>query len=141
MTEVVVDASAALSWLLASQSTPASKRFIAELEGRRLSAPFVFGWEVNNTLLASLRRGRLSAPAYEDACEVLRRYDVKLGAPFHATRMFALAQEEHLSLFDAAYLDHALQARAELASRDRELLSAAVRRGVVIHDLAPELPA
>lgn len=141
MTQVVVDASAALSWILASQATSASRRFIIEREGRRLSAPFVFGWEVNNTLLGSLRRGRLSTAAYEEACEVLRRHDVRLGSPFHAAQMSALAQEEHLSLFDAAYLDHALQAGAELASRDRELLSAAVRRGVFVHDLSPERPA
>ena len=140
MTAIVIDASAALAWLLETQATPAAIRFLEQRGGadRRWEAPFVFGWEVDNTLLRLARAGRLSAHAYDVARTQLGHYSIRLGPPFEADMVVALAQEDGLSLFDAAYLDHALQKDGELASRDLDLLAAARRRGVIAHDLSAE---
>ena len=136
----MIDASAVLAWLLETQGTPAAVRFLERQGGadRRWEAPFVFGWEVDNTLLRLARAGRLSAGAYDDACAQLDHYDVRLGPPFAAAEIIGLAQEDGLSLFDAAYLEHALQKGYALASRDHDLLAAARRHGLVVHDLSSE---
>ena len=138
LTVVVIDASAALAWLLEPQATAAAIRFLEQRGGahRRWEAPFVFGWEVDNTLLRLARAGRLTAQAYDDACSQLDHYSVNLGPPLGADAVVSLAQEDGLSLFDAAYLDHALQGNCELASRDGDLLAAARSRGVIVHDLS-----
>ena len=139
MIPVVVDASAALSWLLDTQLTPAAERFLVEQGGvdRRWRAPFVFGWEVDNTLAGLARRGRLSAQAYAEAVAQLNGYGVEEGAPFASEVVLELARDTGLSLFDAAYLRHALSLGAELVSRDRDLVAAARKAGVGVHDLAP----
>ena len=143
LSAVVIDASAALAWLLETQATPAAIRFLEERGGadRRWEAPFVFGWEVDNTLLRLARTGRLSARAYDDARSQLDHYSVSLAPPFAAAAIVGLAQETGLSLFDAAYLDHALRNGCELASRDHDLLIAARQHGVVAHDLSSESQA
>ncbi|MBE7217906.1 MAG: type II toxin-antitoxin system VapC family toxin [Caulobacteraceae bacterium] len=137
---MVIDASAALAWLLETQATPAAIRFLEQrgTADRRWEAPFVFAWEVDNTLLRLARAERLSAQAYDTARSQLDVYRIRLGAPFGADHVVGLAQASGLSLFDAAYLDHALENGCELASRDHDLLAAASRCGVTVHDLSAE---
>ncbi|MFN3538066.1 MAG: PIN domain-containing protein, partial [Brevundimonas sp.] len=53
---IIVDASAAASWLLASQSTRAAESFLLELDSYHLTAPDIFQWEVGNLLLRQARR-------------------------------------------------------------------------------------
>ena len=56
MKTLVVDASAAASWLLASQSTAPARRLLAALDDYELIAPDVFQWEIGNLLVRQSRR-------------------------------------------------------------------------------------
>ena len=51
MTPIVLDASAALSLLVPTQATEASDQFFAGRSRWRFVAPYVFEWEVRNTVL------------------------------------------------------------------------------------------
>lgn len=135
MTTIVIDASAALAWVLVSQATPASRVFLSEAGDHVLVAPFIFGWEVKNVLLGALRTGRLSLETYEEAIDTLEEMDIRSGETFSEQHVELLAMSERLSLFDAAYLDMALETGAGLASRDRALLVACTRMGVPVFDL------
>ncbi len=135
---IVIDASAALSFLAPSQTTKSSEGFrngVAATEG--LAAPFVFRLEMRHALVRLERRLLVSAAAL----------DVELAA-FEAVieiapasedgdfaRLVSLARIEALGLYDAAYIDLALARGERLASRDAALLGAASRRGVEVHDL------
>lgn len=136
MNVVVVDASAALSWLLPSQATPATSAFLTHAARFVFAAPFVFEWEVCNVLLSKLRAGRLTHHQFEAALEELRAIGVEVADPFRAELVSEVAREEGLSLFDAAYLATARELAAAVVSRDADLLRACARNGVPTFDLA-----
>ena len=139
MSTFVVDASAALSWILQSQSTPAADEFLGR---RRLTdryvAPYIFSWEVGNVLFALGRRRSLTDPAASGAYSELGALGIEpVRAPAEAEilQLGGLAREVGLSLFDAAYLALATEGGWALVSRDRNLLEVALARNVKCVDL------
>lgn len=133
--KTVVDASAALSWLLPSQSTLAARQFLAEGDTSDLCAPFLFEWEVFNILLVRRTSGQLTVEGYARLMTQLDNYQIALGDPFDAEELIGLAVRDRVSLFDAAYLAMAIEQRAAIASRDGRLLTAAARRALQTFDL------
>ena len=131
---VVIDASAALGWLLPTQSTAAGDAFLRTDVQPRV-APAVFAWEVGNVLAARITKGRLSPDELPALREEWATFDIALAEDVPAEPLLPFAAAEGLSLFDAAYLALALELGAELASRDADLLAAARLHGVPVHDL------
>lgn len=132
---VTIDASAAASWLFPSQRTASADAFIASEAGMRLVAPAIFAWEIGN---------QIGVRARGDAREVALRLDqlsgfgIEIAPPVRDEAVFGSigqAMRLSLTLFDAAYLTHALMAGTDLASRDKKLIEAAVRAGVEVFDL------
>ena len=115
MTAAVVDASAAIAWLVSSQATVASTAFIKVLGSFELEAPFIFEWEVQNTLLRTLR-GR-GERFYSTLLADFVALDVALWAPMTVDAVMPLARDAKLSLFDASYLKVAMDVGADLISR------------------------
>ena len=135
MSLLVVDASAALAWLLPSQATERSSAFIVHLPDFDLIAPAIFEWEVLNIL--NLYRGRrMSEQGYGGALEALAAANIEVAPAQSPQRLSAFAVAEGLSLFDAAYLDLAKARGAELVSRDEALLTAGMRHHLPVHDLS-----
>jgi len=136
MKTLVVDASAAASWLLASQSTAPARRLLAALDDYELIAPDVFQWEVANLLVRQARRD--AGFDLSEAFVRLDEYEIGLAPALSAPevgRIALLAQGRGLSLFDAAYLWLTLERDAGLASRDADLLKAAAAAGQDVVDL------
>jgi predicted nucleic acid-binding protein len=138
---VVLDASAAASWLIPSQATPAAAAFAALSAGRHLCAPPCFRAEIRGLIVKLERRAAL-APHSADADLALleSRMDIEreLGdasALAYWAAVMTIARRDRLSVFDAAYLELAQRSAAELASRDAGLVAAAQRAGVTVHDL------
>ncbi len=98
-------------------------------------APVLFEWEVRNVLLAKTRSGALRPAQLDSALEQLEAFAVDVVEPESPTALTSFARAQLLSLFDASYLALAMRLGTALASRDGDLLSAAVRCGVPIHDL------
>jgi predicted nucleic acid-binding protein len=137
VSEIVIDASAALSFLLPSQVTGAAMQFLANRDSDGFVAPYVFAWEVSNVLVRLRLRGLLTAGAYQQAFDDLAELDISLAGPQPADQIVALgelAAGEGIRLFDAAYLALAIDRRGALASRDDRLLEVA-RRCVPSFDL------
>ena len=131
---VVVDASAALGWLLPTQATAAGDAFLeSNIEAR--VAPAVFPWEVGNVLARRVQKGLISPTRWPLILAQWESYDIVLAEPEDATPLLPLALAERLSLFDASYLALAVELDAELATRDTDLIAAARRCGVAVHDL------
>ena len=136
MTKLIVDASAAASWLLASQSTRPATDLLERLGDFEPVAPHVFRWEIGHLLV---RQGRRE-PGFDlpEAFAVLDSFDIASAPPVgrDALRTLALvAAARGLSLFDASYLWLALQIDGAIASRDRGLLAAATAAGLPVFDL------
>ena len=133
---IVVDASAAASWLLASQSTQASEALLLVLDDYRLAAPDIFQWELGNLLVRQARRDE--GFEADEAHERLDDFQIELAPPLgrrQLRRLSALAIQHGLTLFDTAYLWLALGLDAAVASRDAQLLSAVSAAGQPVFDL------
>ncbi len=132
---IVLDTSAALAKTLMSQATTAADSFFAGVLPI-LIAPGIFAFELRNALLRAERRRMTASDLVDRAlAEFSELVELRPWTAADLGRLTALARQEALSFFDAAYLDLAESEGAALASRDRRLLEAAVRRGIPVHDL------
>jgi predicted nucleic acid-binding protein len=133
---LVVDASAAASWLLASQVTRPALDLLEKLDSYRLVAPYVFDWEVGNLLVRQARRE--AAFDLSEAFARLADFEIDTApAPDRngINRLASLGAAKGLSLFDASYLYLTLAVDGALASRDSGLLTAAKAAGQPVIDL------
>lgn len=136
MRSVVVDASAALAWVLPSQATPAAGAMLDQANSLHFEAPAIFDWEVRNVLLKVERRGAIPPEEHDEALLFYAALNVQLHAPaIDMDELGALARANRLSLFDAAYLALAVEHGWPLASRDDALLKAAASAGIECFDL------
>ena len=136
MTRLVVDASAAISWFVASQSGPRSAGFEPRLVAYELIAPDVFAWEMANLFRRFAQAGVLE---FDSAMGHFDELGIAFSRSRSASEIFSLAPlalDLGLSLFDAAYLALAVESEAELVSRDRALLTAARAHAIPCHDLS-----
>lgn len=134
MKTVTIDASCVISWLFPEQRTAAADRLLLDGEVYR-SAPDIFAWELGNFISLRAGQGRADPAAVREKLEQL---DIRLGAARDRDATLALippAVSYRLSLFDTAYLLHALGHGGSLASRDGPLLDAAAAAGVDVFDL------
>ena len=135
MTAAVLDASAALAWLLPSQATATADRLLAQADDHDFIAPDIFVWEVANVLMTKARGHSISLG---DAFGQLDGVEIAFDQPLtdsEVRQLVDVATTAGLSLFDAAYLALAIERHAVLASRDKGLLAAATAAGVDVFDL------
>ncbi|KAA5804897.1 type II toxin-antitoxin system VapC family toxin [Alkalicaulis satelles] len=132
---IVLDASAALAFILPSNMTQASTAFFDTIEAASLTAPHIFMWETLNIL------ARHSLHARRDLdrdVAALERLEIEIQGALDISQLsavLALAMKHTLSLFDAAYLALAAELDAPLATRDAGLLRAAALAGAPCLDL------
>ena len=136
MTTLIVDASAAASWLLASQETRPALELLERLDAFDLMAPHIFQWETANLLVLQTRRD----PSFDlqEALTLLDDFQISLAPPWQRNdlRLLSLfAASRGLSLFDASYLWLGMAVDGTVASRDRGLLDAAIAAGLPVFDL------
>lgn len=136
MTTLIVDASAAASWLLSSQATRSALQLLDRLDSFDLTAPHIFHWEMGNLLVRQTRRD----PRFDlqEAFTLLDEFEITLADPWERNdlRLLGLfAASRGLSLFDASYLWLAMAVDGAIASRDGGLLDAATAAGLPVFDL------
>lgn len=133
----VIDASAALAWLVPSQRTKAAEAFRAVAAREDLYAPDAFRLEMRHALIKLERRGLVGPVALNADLPALESL-MSIASPPSATELAsltALAREEQLGFYDALYLHLAMARGAILASRDGVMIETAKRRGAAVEDL------
>ncbi len=125
---IVADASVAVPFLLGQPEWIAKWRDWTTTSSL-IIVPAHFGHEVANALLRSARIGGIGTIA---ALERLFRVGIEVAdRGFHGLETSTRLAEEHgLTVYDAGYLDLAIEVNAELASSDRALRAAAEAEGV-----------
>ncbi|MFA4940448.1 type II toxin-antitoxin system VapC family toxin [Brevundimonas sp.] len=132
---VTIDASAAASWIFPRQASAAADAFLASSADRRFAAPGIFAWEVGNLIATRARRANLEPG---DLIDRLAGLGIEIASSPTSENVFGFidaAMKHDLTLFDTAYLLHALGHGGGLASRDAGLLKAAMAAGVDVFDL------
>jgi predicted nucleic acid-binding protein len=130
----VVDASVGVGWVVSSQSSAASAKLLDEVAaGIPFVVPGLWMFEVANTLLVLMRRKKIQLQQATRARGALSRLHPVIddAGPRRAlTRIWELADEFTLSIYDAVYLELAERKGLPLASKDTALRAAAEKSGV-----------
>jgi predicted nucleic acid-binding protein len=131
--EFVLDCSATLPWLFASEATPATHRLLDQLSrGAKAWVPALWHLELGNVLLGAQRRGRMDKAGIEKLFSSLTVYDIEVDNETISvawSKTFALGETFGLAMYDAAYLELALRRGLPLASLDEPLRAAMKKAG------------
>lgn len=125
---LVLDASAALSWIFADERNAESRAIAQAVLDEGAIVPALWRWEVQNALLVAERRGRISGDAAASALTYLSALPIEvesIGSSLSFGSEIETAQRFNLSAYDAAYVDLALRRGALVATLDGNLARAA----------------
>jgi predicted nucleic acid-binding protein len=132
----VVDASAALKWLINEEGSEAAA---ALLEGPRLLAPALIHVEIANALWRMVRSGHLSGADAADALGLFQRLPLRQRVADRdlAPEAFRLARLLDHPVDDCLYLALAMDAGAPVVTADRRFAAGAARHAasapLVVH--------
>jgi predicted nucleic acid-binding protein len=136
MANLVVDASIASAWCFPDEHTEFTNGVLqAVSESLEAFAPSLWAYEVRNSILTGLRRGRISKADAEAFLGSLRDLNIHLVDPVSYDAVYGLAELNGLTVYAAAYLDLAIREGSQLASLDDALCKVAVKAGVVLFSL------
>lgn len=132
---LVLDASMAVSWLFDDERTPRAHAVMRRVAEEGATVPSLWRLEVANVLENAVRRQRCDRDHVDRSLAHLGQMlihadDETDRRAWSAT--LALAREERLTLYDAAYLELALRLQSPLATGDAALAAAASRRGIEV---------
>ena len=132
MTAVVIDASIASAWCFPDEQTHYTRAVLQAVSSSAVDsvAPRLWAYEIRNSVLMGIRRGRITKPDSEQFLLSLNELNVRLSEPASYDEVFSLAQEHGLTVYDAAYLDLAIRESLPLASLDGQLVRAAQKVGI-----------
>jgi predicted nucleic acid-binding protein len=130
----VVDASVGVSWAVLAQSSVATGRLLKQVAAvTPFLVPGLWMYEVANALLVLMRRKKMEPDHCARARKALGQLNPIIddeGPRWALSRIWELADEHSLTVYDAAYLELAQRRRLPLASRDEDLIKAARTCGV-----------
>ena len=132
----VLDASVAAAWSFADETTPESDALRESLAEQRAVVPRLWHTETTNLLLMAERRQRIKPERCEELLELLASLPIDTQDESDRLRgpVLRLARAHRLSVYDAVYLDLAVDRGLALATRDVALQKAARAEGVSLID-------
>lgn len=123
MTDLVVDASVAVKWLVPEVHYVEARRLLTSSYTR--AAPDLIWPEMGNVLWKQWRRGALTADMTQEMLGHFRRFPLQIESMRRLIpRAVALAQAVERSVYDCTYLALALQRGSQLVTADRRFYTA-----------------
>src|SRR3954467_14073763 len=115
MADLVIDASLAAAWCFPNEQTEYTNG-VLRIVGQTIDpiAPGLWAYEIRNTILMGVKRGRITKDGAQKLLIFLRDLDVQLFHPSSHDAVFGLAESHGLTVYDAAYLDLAIREGAPL---------------------------
>ena len=133
MTCFVVDCSVTMAWHFEDEKNSYADKVLGALRISEVLAPAVWTLEVSNVLLVGEKRGRTTSAKSRRFVALIRSLPIRV-VDHSPARVFdevlALARDQNLTSYDAAYLDLARRLEMPIASIDRRIAGAATRLGV-----------
>jgi predicted nucleic acid-binding protein len=131
MVAFVVDSSIAAAWCFKDETTDYTEGVLNAVSGSGEGvAPRLLAYEIRNSIIMGLRRGRIVRADAEEYLKSIPDLRIRLIDPPSYDAIFNLADLHGLSFYDAAYLDLSLREKLPIATLDKALLRAAERSGV-----------
>jgi predicted nucleic acid-binding protein len=136
MVAFVLDVSACMPWCCEDETTEASEQMLEwAMDGSALHVPSLWTWEILNTVAVVIKRRRITAERGKEFLEQLAKLNFKVeGPPLIADfpKLHALANLYQLTAYDVAYLDLAKRLSLPLATRDDDLMKAAIAEDIKV---------
>lgn len=136
----MIDASATVPWCFADEATPETETLLDRLRsGDRAIVPAHWPTEVMNALIMGVRRQRLTFSQALEFTEAVAALPIQIASPSavgHWAPLLGLASRTQLTVYDAAYLQLAIQYGVPLATFDKKLQQAARTVGILLAGLA-----
>lgn len=133
MKEFVLDCSATIPWVFASEATPATDALLDNLAvGAKAWVPALWHLELGNVLLGAQRKSRIDKAGIEQFLSALDVYDIEVDPETMAvawSKTLSFAESYGLTVYDAAYLELALRRGLPLATLDGSLRTAMRKAG------------
>jgi predicted nucleic acid-binding protein len=132
---LVLDASVAISAVLEESSAYQARTILRRVAEAGALVPNLWHLEVGQTLLVAERQGRIDTTRRQKAQTLLLDLPITVDAETSTRAMrdtAALAVDQRLSLYDAAYLELSRRCELPLATFDANLRRAAAAIGVVL---------
>lgn len=134
MTDIfVIDNSVVMSWCFADEANPYADAVLNTLVDKTAVVPSIWPLEVVNVLLVAERRQRLTQADSAQFITLLSQLPITVeNSQPHKTmnELLSLGRANHLSSYDACYLDLAIRRSIPIATLDKRLIDAAKATGV-----------
>jgi predicted nucleic acid-binding protein len=135
MNNFVLDASVTISWCFDDEKTPSSIALLDKLETSRAFVPSLWPLEIGNVLISAELRKKITYAQISQFISFLNGVNIQIDnetANKGLHEIITLAHSEHLTTYDAAYLELAMRLGLPLATKDSYLKKAAKKLGVVL---------
>jgi len=131
----VIDCSVTMAWCFENQSDDYTQQILSRLVQDTARVPSIWPLEVANSLAVGERREKVTGATVVRFLSILVALPIVVEEGTHRQAfgpILALAREQNLSAYDAAYLELALREGVPLATRDAALRKAAASVGVPV---------
>ena len=130
MSNLVLDASITLAWLLDDETATEADAARQRLATYSAYVPRIWHLEMRNALLVAERRGRLSRRMSDERLNALAELPIRTDQDPNFRVAMDLARKQGITFYDALYLELALRMTAVLATLDNALARAAANEGL-----------
>lgn len=130
MSNLVLDASISLAWLLDDETAPEADAARQRLATHSAYVPRIWHFEMRNALLVAERRGRLSRQMADERLDALAELPIRTDQSPNFRAAMDLARKQGITFYDALYLELAFRMTAALATLDNALARAAANEGL-----------
>ena len=135
MNSFVVDNSVVMSWCFKDETNKYADAVLEKLAESTAIVPPIWPLEVVNVLLVAERRNRLKQVDSVRFITLLSQLPIVVeheGPGKKMKDLLALGRANHLSSYDAAYLDIAMRKDCPIATLDKKLIEAAKKVDVTV---------
>jgi len=132
---LILDSSATLAWIYGDETTEAIRRVFEIVAESGALVPALWRLEVANSLTVAVRKRRIDPDFRRAALGDLSLLDITTDQQTDSyawTDTLNLADQLHLTVYDAAYLELARRRALPLATLDQQLRTAATAIGVAV---------
>ena len=133
MANLVIDSSVAAAWCFQEEATSYTEGVLSTVAAAdEALAPRLWAYEVRNSALLGVRRGRVTRTDARVFLESLHELRIRLADPVSYDRIYDVADRHGLTIYDGACLELAAREGLPLATLDKALIRAAAESGVAI---------
>ncbi len=136
MSSFVLDCSVTMAWGFKEEATPYTNVIRESLSEYRALVPAIWLLEVANVLLVSERKNKFTESDSREFLNILRTFPILVDnntSDIIQNKILELARNNHLTSYDASYLELAIRYRIPLATLDKKLKQAAIQNEVKIY--------